>query len=87
MDYVARTSDCEIPVILEPSECRGYPVSMWSWKLKHLGYSLSMIAIDAFVPILEKHRAKVESVERKTFKYGSTDRNQVRPKFSVSLGM
>ena len=46
-----------------------------------------MIAIDAFVPILEKNRAKVESVERKTFKYRSTDRNQVRPKFSVSLGV
>jgi len=52
MDFVARTPDCEIPVILEPTK-------------------------EAFVPVLEKQRSKIEGIERKTFKYGATVRNQL----------
>ncbi|KAI0764171.1 alpha/beta-hydrolase [Trametes elegans] len=32
---------------------------------------------DAFVPLLEKKRAQIESISRKTFRYGSTDRHNL----------
>lgn len=34
--------------------------------------------MDAFGPVLLKNKAAIEAIPRKTFKYGSTDRHQVR---------
>ena len=34
-------------------------------------------AMEAFLPLVEKHRAEIESIQSKTFQYGPTERQKV----------
>lgn len=71
MNTVAAQKEVSVPLIFDPSTSRDRT------------HELSMMLIsrhtarDAFRPLLEAHRAEIESIKRRTFKFGPTERHQV----------
>jgi hypothetical protein len=71
METIAQIRDREIHDVLMPSTFLSAPESS---RVMTRGIR----AIGVFIPMLEEKRKEIEEIPKKTYKYGSTDRHQVR---------
>lgn len=80
MDAVAQLKGTAIPVINVPS---AYISDLERIQITRRTTDLAVhAAMNAFVPLLEKYRAEIESIQRKTFQYGTTERHKASIRWS-----